>query len=56
MAEPMSVPLCPVLLQGTKQPRLFLPGRGAWPWAAEPQHSCSPAATAWPRVEPGMPP
>lgn len=51
----MAVPLCPVLLQGTKQLQLFLPGGGARLWAAELLLFCLPAATACPRVEPGMP-
>lgn len=53
---PMAVPLCPMLLQGTKQPQLFLPGGGAQLCVAELLLFCLPAATACPRVEPGMPP
>lgn len=42
--------------RGTEHPWHALPGRGARPQAAELQRFCSPAATAQPRAEPGMPP
>lgn len=41
--------------RGTEHPWHALPGRGARPQAAELQRFCSPAATAQPRAEPGMP-